>query len=223
MKICPKCKIKHNNSGIYCSRKCANSRIFSDESKRKKSNKTKLAHKKGIYLKFKGIHNLESRICLNSNCKKEFFVERWRKIKYCSRDCMNSCTIYKQIKSERTSSIYKNSKHPFCGKTKWYNYNNIRVQGTYELRTCKILDKWKEQNKIKDWEYTNDRIKYVGIDGNIHNYLLDFKIFNHDDSWYYIEVKGYKTNIDDLKWNAAKNLGLDLKIWYHNDIKEHEM
>lgn len=41
MKICPKCKIQHSMSGIYCSRKCANSRQFSDEAKKKKSIATK--------------------------------------------------------------------------------------------------------------------------------------------------------------------------------------
>jgi hypothetical protein len=37
MKQCPKCKAEHNNSGTFCSRSCANSRVFSDESKFKKS------------------------------------------------------------------------------------------------------------------------------------------------------------------------------------------
>ena len=37
MKQCPKCKTEHNNYGLFCSRKCANSRIFSDEAKLKKS------------------------------------------------------------------------------------------------------------------------------------------------------------------------------------------
>lgn len=37
MKICPKCKGEHEKTGVYCSRSCANSRVFSEESKRKKS------------------------------------------------------------------------------------------------------------------------------------------------------------------------------------------
>ena len=37
MKYCPKCQIQHTKNGIFCSRSCANSRIFSDESKLKKS------------------------------------------------------------------------------------------------------------------------------------------------------------------------------------------
>jgi hypothetical protein len=37
MKQCPKCKTSHNKSGTFCSRSCANSRVFSEESKLKKS------------------------------------------------------------------------------------------------------------------------------------------------------------------------------------------
>lgn len=37
MKICPKCDTSHVKPGVYCSRSCANSRIFSKESIRKKS------------------------------------------------------------------------------------------------------------------------------------------------------------------------------------------
>lgn len=37
MKQCPKCLNSHNKTGIFCSRSCANSRIFSDDAKLKKS------------------------------------------------------------------------------------------------------------------------------------------------------------------------------------------
>ena len=37
MKECPKCGVEHNKLGLYCSRKCANSRIWTDEDKLKKS------------------------------------------------------------------------------------------------------------------------------------------------------------------------------------------
>lgn len=37
MKCCPKCGIDHSKSGKYCSRKCANSRTWTEEDKRKKA------------------------------------------------------------------------------------------------------------------------------------------------------------------------------------------
>ena len=108
------------------------------------------------------------------------------------------------------------------GTTKWIPYKDIKVQGSYEFRTCFILDDWKNLGKIKKWEYTNDRFKYIGIDGKTHNYLLDFKIWNNDDTFYYLETKGYKKPNDDYKWNAIKNLGYDLKIWFNDDILKEE-
>ena len=37
MKQCPKCGSDHNKLGIFCSRKCANSRVFSDETNARRS------------------------------------------------------------------------------------------------------------------------------------------------------------------------------------------
>ena len=41
MKICPKCETNHNKFGIFCSRPCANSRHWSEEDKKKKSESVK--------------------------------------------------------------------------------------------------------------------------------------------------------------------------------------
>lgn len=41
MKKCPKCNQSHSKNGIYCSRSCANSRIFSEKTKELKSLKNK--------------------------------------------------------------------------------------------------------------------------------------------------------------------------------------
>ena len=37
MKVCPKCNQQHDRNGIFCSRKCSNSRVWSEEDKIKKS------------------------------------------------------------------------------------------------------------------------------------------------------------------------------------------
>lgn len=41
MKICPKCGAEHNLHGTFCSRTCSNSRVFSKESREKKSRAAK--------------------------------------------------------------------------------------------------------------------------------------------------------------------------------------
>ena len=40
MKTCPKCNTLHEKSGKYCCRSCANSRVFTEEAKEKKRNKS---------------------------------------------------------------------------------------------------------------------------------------------------------------------------------------
>ena len=44
LKKCPKCNNDHTNNGLFCSRSCANSRTFSEESKIKKSEANKRFH-----------------------------------------------------------------------------------------------------------------------------------------------------------------------------------
>ena len=41
MKTCPKCNAEHNKNGVYCSRKCSNSRTWTEEDKKKKSEANK--------------------------------------------------------------------------------------------------------------------------------------------------------------------------------------
>ena len=45
LKKCPKCNNDHSNNGLFCSRSCANSRTFSEETKIKKSVANKQFHK----------------------------------------------------------------------------------------------------------------------------------------------------------------------------------
>lgn len=40
-RVCPKCGTKHEKSGVYCSRSCANSRVFTEESRKAKSDANK--------------------------------------------------------------------------------------------------------------------------------------------------------------------------------------
>lgn len=49
MKKCPKCNNEHEKLGRFCSRKCANSRVFSEKSKKIKSEKTTKAWERGSY------------------------------------------------------------------------------------------------------------------------------------------------------------------------------
>lgn len=234
---CQKCDEKYEllltenifNKGKYkkfCSIKCANSRIRTDEIK----NKISLGVRNSVKYKLNSPKsNKIKNICLY--CNNEFLrypCEMHRK--YCSVVCKNrdmkNRDDWKNNISKTRKRLFKEKKLKVTGgNTKWYDVKTsngkIRVQGTYEVKTCKILDMWKINDKIKDWYYTNDRIEYVGIDNKTHNYLLDFKVIENNDKFYYLEIKGYKRENDDLKWKAVRDFGYKLKVWFDKDIKKY--
>ena len=222
MKICENCNQEHEGnfgSGRFCSSKCAKG--FSTKAKRKEINAIVSKKRK------ESAHKNVQKTCLY--CGKKFTV-RWnmRTQKCCSVVCGSKMSggwkkVHDKLSKNDWSDINKKSYangHNYVagGTTKWYDYNGFKVQGTYELRTCKILDSWKRHNIIKDWEYTKDKIQYIGNDNKTHTYLLDFKVIANEEFNYYIEVKGYETPNDTLKWKAVRNAGYKLEVWFEKDI-----
>lgn len=171
---------------------------------------------------------------LTCNICSKPFIPKLKNQKFCSVSCtvsnnnMNRVISkeYKDTLSKSAIIAYKNGKDVYGGRTKWFNVETsngeIRVQGTYEVRACRILDYWKSSNKIKDWEYSNDRYNYISEDNKEHTYLVDFKIINNDSSFYYIETKGYIRENDKLKWEAVRNLGYNLIVWFNKDLEREE-
>ena len=221
-------KLHPQKEKYYCSRGCANSHNRTEESKLKTSNSIKELIKNGndvgCIKKFTEI-KIYNKKCLY--CNGHFETSR-NEQKFCTISCS---TKYrggwgnhgKVNWSEVNKKSYANGHNYVAGGTsKWYDYKNIRIQGTYELRTCYILDKWKENNKIKDWEYTNDRFDYIGIDNKKHTYLMDFKIFENDGSFYYLETKGWEKDNDKFKWQSVIGKGHRLEIWFEEDIIRNE-
>lgn len=220
MKKCENCEILHDGkygSGRFCSSKCA--RGFSTKAKRKSINEKISKKLKGdsrcAWNKGKGKKPMEY-VC--NECGKKIYSTRERK--YCSRECtsknVNWSSVQKKAYADGAQRVGGG------GRTKWYDYKDIKVQGTYELRTCAILDEWKARKFILDWEYTNDRYQYLWEDGTEHTYLLDFKVFITETEFYYIETKGYIRENDERKWEAVKKLGHELKVWFNEDIKREE-
>lgn len=220
MKKCPKCMKEYEKPGKFCSRTCANSRTWSEDDKRQKSLKMQVFPNK-IYK------------CLF--CQKDF--ERKSKPSkkniFCSRECSRKYPTNKgkQISEIHKSKISKTRKKMFeegklnvtGGTTQWLSYKDIKVQGTYELRICRILDSMVEKNYIKRWTYTKDRVSYINTDGKKCSYLLDFKVIRNDESFYYIECKGYIHENDIRKWIATVNQNKNLEVWFETDIIRYEM
>ena len=138
-----------NKEKYFCSRSCANTRHPTEET----INKIKHSLTKDSDTLF--LNSIE-KTC--KKCGKKFKSRKKNQI-FCSGYCARSTNIKKCHESDIShKAISESRKKGFKdgtikitgGKTKWYDYKDIKVHGTYELRTCFILDKWKEENKIKN-------------------------------------------------------------------------
>jgi endogenous inhibitor of DNA gyrase (YacG/DUF329 family) len=224
--LCPKCgseKSYEKRNNKFCSRKCANSRgPRTEEFKRIISYRSSIRHPH--------IKKIEKNC---PTCKKNYETKNNNQ-KFCSRKCSRDNNLQKMraegLSDYTRNKISKTRKKMFLegtldvtgGNTRWIEYKNIRVQGTYELRMCKLLDKFQEKNKIKSWYYTNDRIEYKNIDGKMSTYLLDFKIVRNDGSYFYIETKGYIKDNDICKWKECEKIGMELYVFLNSDITSLE-
>lgn len=213
---CQRCSKLHDGkfgSSKFCSRSCANARNHSRETKQKiqKSLNERIGHPWN-----KGKRKPRPRVC---QCGKDF-DGNIRTGKYCSNECRKKYTPINRTKS--MVEAYKRGKRVGGGTTHWYDYKGIKVQGTYELRACKILDEMKSRGEIRDWEYTNERFSYTWEDGTSHTYLMDFSMIQHDGSCVYLEMKGFTREHDERKWEAVESTGVKLLIWFKKDLEREE-
>lgn len=83
------------------------------------------------------------------------------------------------------------------GRVKKVNYKGIILDSSWELLVAKFFD----ENDII-WERPKIGIEY-NWENDIHVYYPDFYLPKFD---LYIEVKGYKRERDQYKWNSINNL-----------------
>jgi len=203
---CEKCGDEHNGtfgSGRFCSVSCANSRIKTDEIKRKISEGVKNSEKflinNAMACKQRHENNKSVNIC--RHCKKTFDVSKSNNSKiYCSRDC------YLADKT-RISGGYRNG----SGRSNGGYYNGIWCHSTYELVfLIYCLDHDISITRCKQ------TFKYVDSNGVIRTYYPDFEVNNT-----IVEIKGYYTKEVDNKAATVISTGLDYKILYKEDLKTH--
>lgn len=115
--------------------------------------------------------------------------------------------------SAKKKELYSQGWEPVCGRCKKYDYyspiaGNIKVDGTWELKVAKHLDKI----NVK-WIRNTRRFDYVNLTGKKSTYQPDFYIYDWNS---YLEVKGYETELDRCKWSQFKE---SLIIWRKKDIQ----
>lgn len=108
--------------------------------------------------------------------------------------------------SEIIKKRYEDGWLPKSGRTKKMKYQSkyegeVLLDGSWELLVAKYFD----ENKI-EWRRNKKRFQYY--DNNKKRfYTPDFYLIKSDT---YIEVKGYETDLDRLKWSQFPN---KIEIW----------
>lgn len=144
-KKCPKCRVTHNKQGRFCSRQCANSRVWTDEKKILLSNKMKGYKFGGAISKYPDNITKICKVCSNT-----FTVAK----KYSRRQCCSKSCMYVNAGGYRSGS----------GHSKSGYYQGIYCGSTYEL--CWVI--WALDNQIKFTRFEKTlRNKYL-------TYIPDF-------------------------------------------------
>ncbi len=211
MKICPKCSTEHQKPGTFCSRKCANARVWNDVDKDKKSQSARNSDK------VKKANN-QKRTLVIKNCKmcdKEF--ETYSGI-YCSNTCRASDPELQKQVNEKLSDIAK-----------------LRYKLNPEMhpnRLCAGIHESYPERMVKMFFENNGMIKNIDFiqQYKIDKYHIDFFIPKLNLG---IEIDGERWHdLDSLKERIRQNVIEShislLRFWakkitkklHHNDLLE---
>lgn len=228
------------NGKFCCSEKACNCPLVRQKSANKNTGTKQKLSKKICPLCHKEVgantFNKHFKFCERSNhtcqsCNKEF-ISYSKDAKFCSQSC-----YHKYLKSEEGSkecsyrmleSYASGVSKPYGGNIKRQDYINhsgetITVIGSYEVRACKILDSWIEKGSLVEWIYTPGGFEYFDESDNKHTYFPDFKLIFNDSHVEFLEVKGFKRDLDEFKWSYFRTYHKQiLNVWYNSDLLSYE-
>ena len=195
MKNCPKCNNMHDNQGTYCSRSCANSRTFTEESKLKKSISAKNSEKVLKENKSR-VKKLGSKMC--PICFKTFNLKSSKpNQKTCSKECSYK---YISLTTKGKTGGYREG----SGRSHSGYYKDIYCGSTYEL--VWVMYNLHHNNPFKRFEgyiLYNDSKKYYP------DFIINNTIY---------EIKGFFTQTVEDKCQAAIKQGYEIKVLYKEDL-----
>jgi hypothetical protein len=212
MKNCPKCNTEFDPgkwNKNFCSRKCSNSRTFSEETNLKRS----ISNKKAIenISKEELAKIVEKRLETYRKTKPANLCSCGTKIPRKNKHSMCwECYIKSDVSLEARGHHYKNYQRLSVVDSFG---NNVRLMSSMEIRYYKYLTKnsivWKKPNSVK----------YIDNTGKSHWYKPDFYLVDSDET---IEIKGHWWNNDKIKmqWVIEQNPNLQIKIIMKKDLLE---
>lgn len=114
----------------------------------------------------------------------------------------------KHLSEETKRKISKStSLNNHGGRCKWYNYNGINLQGTWELAIAKKLDQF-----LISWIKTKEKryiLEYIDDNKKLHSYNPDFYLKDYNC---FLEIKGYWWGKDKRKMELVMQQNPNVKI-----------
>lgn len=187
---CGKVMTEKFASGRFCSKSCANSRVFSQESKLKKSNTLKIRNKQPI----NRLKRNQSNIIRHETALKRYNIKPStctvcgvplsydkKNRKTCSETCLKK---YYSIKIQNTRSTI--GQFQVTSNYKWGYWKGYHCDSSWELAFLVYIH---EKTNVELPSRNKDSFEY-NHNGKLHHYYPDF-IFNNN---VYVEIKGRITD-----------------------------
>lgn len=158
--------------------------------------------------------------CMGEGKSKSSCLVCGKKVVPTRKTCSSAC-LKEMQRTANKAHLEKNGLSP---NNKEHVYINSKgdvlvLDSSYELSACIILDVWLKHKKVSNWEYNRStKISYRDHSGKECWYFPDFVVDGK-----LIEVKGYKSELDELKWRSASDQGFEIDIWYEEDLKQHKL
>jgi len=179
MKVCPKCNTQHSRPGRFCGRSCSNSRSWTISDRLKKSEAALTSpHVQSAYQK--RAQPKEARICVV--CSLTYYVRPNSPSRFCSRTCFHQ-NEHVRIWTKKAGGYRLGSGR---GKSGWFE--GAYYDSSYELAFALY-------NRDQNLGYVRNTTQF---DLTQVQYIPDFV---HATTGGYVEIKGFVTDKDRLKWS----------------------
>lgn len=204
MKQCPKCKTTHEKKGTFCSRKCSNSRIWSEEARLKKSISAKASEKVMKANKvFREPHRrggqkrtaLTETVCL-----------------HCSKPIIHKVTAVRKYHKECVAFVSGGFHENSTRKHRSF-YKGYQMDSGSERQFAMLLDKYEIR-----WIKNNYRFfSYLDGEGKSRKYYPDFYL---KDLNIWVEIKGEYYATLDKNFHFKMNSIPNLKLVYTKELRD---
>ena len=151
-------------------------------------------------------------------------IARWNGLSILERNIL----ILKRMKTKEKNGTLVDKNQKVSWKQSWRTIGEKKsyFRSSWEANYARYLQYLKEKNQIKEWEHEPKTFWFLNVLRGCRSYLPDFRVTNIDNSFYWVEVKGYMDDKSKTKLKRFKKYYPEEKIilidsnWYNKNKKK---